>query len=70
MNERGHRLHFILGTWVTLFAYTLGKEVRAGDVPVVPEPISSILFVTGGTLFSRKKVIKKEVGSPPITEPT
>jgi len=33
--------------------------VRSGDVTIVPEPISSILFVTGGTLLMCKKYLKK-----------
>jgi hypothetical protein len=41
--------------------YYGGLAVREGDValPVVPEPISSILFVTGGTLLAGRRLLKR-----------
>jgi hypothetical protein len=36
-----------------------GFAVRSGDVVILPEPISSILFLIGGTLFSGSNFLRK-----------
>ena len=40
-------------------AWAAEWAVRDGDVTVVPEPISSILFVMGGTLLAGRRLLKR-----------
>ena len=42
------------------YAGTTNWTVNVGAAPVVPEPISSILFVTGGTLLAVRRYMKRK----------
>jgi len=37
------------------------QPLAGGNLPVVPEPVSSVLFVTGGVLLTMRRLIKRQV---------
>jgi len=39
---------------------TIGITTQTGTPPIVPEPISSILFIAGGAVFSGRAYLKKQ----------
>lgn len=63
--EPGYTWYFSFGDGVQSAYYNddwylkSAIAVRAGDVVILPEPISFILFLTGGTLFTGRNCLRK-----------